>query len=128
MDALGNLPHPPLHAALGGSLCRLCLGAALHQLRHTPDAITDTPTVDRLVVKCNTTSFTERSDPGDVDERAQESAVNTTCVKAVTHGGQTCQLKGTFSFIMESWLILSPLASGTSSMPINLALYLTPSP
>lgn len=34
----------------------------------------------------------------------------------------------TFSFIMESWLILSPLASGTSSMPISLALYLTPSP
>lgn len=34
----------------------------------------------------------------------------------------------TFSFIMESWHILSPLASGTSSMPISLALYLTPSP
>lgn len=34
----------------------------------------------------------------------------------------------TFSFIIESWHILSPLASGTSSMPISLALYLTPSP
>lgn len=34
----------------------------------------------------------------------------------------------TLSFIMESWHILSPLASGTSSMPISLALYLTPSP
>lgn len=29
---------------------------------------------------------------------------------------------------MESWHILSPLASETSSMPISLALYLTPSP
>lgn len=34
----------------------------------------------------------------------------------------------TLSFIMESWHILSPLASGTSSTPISLALYLTPSP
>lgn len=34
----------------------------------------------------------------------------------------------TLSFIMESWHILSPRASGTSSMPISLALYLTPSP
>lgn len=40
-----------------------------------------------------------------------------------------CQVwRCTLSFIMESWHILSPLASGTSSMPISLALYLTPSP
>ena len=34
----------------------------------------------------------------------------------------------TFSFIIESWLILSPLATGTSSVPIRLALYFTSLP
>lgn len=38
------------------------------------------------------------------------------------------RLHGTLSFIMESWHNLSPRAADTSSIPISLALYRTPSP
>lgn len=49
-------------------------------------------------------------------------------LEVVSEIKNTLKLSLTFSFIIESWLILSPLASGTSSTPINLALYRTPLP